>query len=348
VIPLWNEQENLEALYRRLSLTLDGLELSYEIVFVNDGSRDATPALLDGLQESDPNVAVVHLSRNFGHQAAVSAGIDHARGQAVVVMDGDLQDPPEVVPQFVRRWREGYDVVYAIRRHRKEGPLKRLGYYGFYRMLDAISDLSIPLDSGDFCLMDRRVVEALKQLPETMRFVRGLRSFAGFRQVGLDYDRAAREAGQSKYTFAALVGLAIDGLVSFSSYPLRVVSYLGFTTIGMSLLLLFWALADALYNRTAPRGWASTIVIVLFMGSVQLISLGIVGEYIRLIFLEVKRRPTYIVADFKGLRADTGARSAYRRMSRKPTLYRGESIEPGTTPWESGGDDRALVAGDRR
>jgi dolichol-phosphate mannosyltransferase len=242
----------------------------------------------------------------------VSAGIDHARGQAVVVMDGDLQDPPEVLPQFVKRWREGYEVVYAVRQHRKEGLVKRLGYYGFYRILDAISDLKIPLDSGDFCLMDRRVVDALKQLPETMRFVRGLRSFTGFRQVGLAYDRAAREAGQPKYTFRALVGLAIDGLVSFSSYPLRVVTYLGFTTIGISLLLLVWVLGDALYNRTGPRGWASTIVIVLMMCSVQLISLGILGEYIRLIFLEVKRRPTYIVADFRGSQPESRPETACR------------------------------------
>jgi dolichol-phosphate mannosyltransferase len=314
VVPLYNEQDNVDDLHRRLDLSLRSLGMSHEIVFVNDGSRDETPALIDVLQESDPNLGVVHLSRNFGHQAAISAGIDHARGQAVVVMDGDLQDPPEVIPQFVRRWREGYDVVYAVRQHRKEGPLKRLGYYGFYRILDAISDLSIPLDSGDFCLMDRHVVDALKQLPETMRFVRGLRSFAGFRQVGLAYERAARKAGRPKYTFRTLVGLAINGLVSFSSYPLRAVTYLGLTTIGVSLVLLFWVLSDAFWNRTAPRGWASTIVVVLFMGSVQLISLGIIGEYIRLIFVEAKRRPTYIVGDYKEPRGTSGAEDGRREV----------------------------------
>jgi dolichol-phosphate mannosyltransferase len=348
VIPLWNEQENLEALYRRLSLTLRAVELTYEIVLVDDGSQDATAALIDGLQRSDPNVGVVHLSRNFGHQAAVSAGIDHAGGQAVVVMDGDLQDPPELLPQLVRRWREGYDVVYAVRRRRKEGPLKRLGYHGFYRVLDAISDLKIPLDSGDFCLMDRRVVDALKQMPEKMRFVRGLRAFAGFRQVAVPYDRAARASGKPKYTVRALVGLAVDGLVSFSSYPLRMVTCLGLATVGIALLLLCWALGDALYHRTAPRGWASTIVIVLFMGSMQLISLGIVGEYIRLIFLEVKQRPTYIVAGSKGLRPDSGARTAYRRTRRKPAPGRGGGLQPSTTPWESAGDDHTLLTGDRR
>jgi dolichol-phosphate mannosyltransferase len=214
-------------------------------------------------------------------------------------MDGDLQDPPEVLPHFVQRWREGYEVIYAVRQRRKEGPLKRLGYSCFYRLLCAISDLDIPLDSGDFCLMDRRVVDVLKHLPERMRFVRGLRSFAGFRQIGLAYERAARGAGKPKYTLVALTVLAIDGLISFSSYPLRLVTYLGFVTISVALALLVWVLCDALSNQTAPRGWASTLVTVLFMGSIQLFSLGIIGEYIRLIFLETKRRPTYIVRDYR-------------------------------------------------
>jgi dolichol-phosphate mannosyltransferase len=293
---LYNEQDNIRELHRRLVATLRALEISYEILLVDDGSRDATPGLIDALREQDRHLVALHLSRNFGHQAAISAGIDHARGQAVIVMDGDMQDPPEILPQFFRKWREeGYDVVYAIREHRKEGWVKRLGYHGFYRLLSAISDLDIPLDSGDFCLMDRRVVDVLKHLPERMRFVRGLRSFAGFRQVGLAYERAARESGRPKYTFRALVALAVDGLISFSSYPLRLVTYLGFTTILTTLVLLVWVFTDAFYNQTAPRGWASTVVVVLFMGSIQLFSLGIIGEYIRLIFLEVKQRPTYIV-----------------------------------------------------
>ena len=279
--------------------------LPYEILLVDDGSRDETPCLIDALVARDPHVAALHLSRNFGHQAAVSAGIDHARGQAVVVMDGDLQDPPEVLPRFIQKWREGYEVVYGVRQRRKEGLLKRLGYFGFYRILSAISDLDIPLDSGDFCLMDRRVVDVLKHLPERMRFVRGLRSFAGFRQIGLVYDRGAREAGKPKYTLGALILLAIDGLISFSSYPLRLVTYLGIVTIGIALALLVWVLSDALYHQTVPQGWASTLVTVLFMGSIQLFSLGIIGEYIRLIFLETKGRPTYIVRDHRG---ETGNR----------------------------------------
>jgi len=299
VVPLFNEQESIEELHRRLDRVLRSLELSYEILFVNDGSRDRTPTLIDELQAKDHHVVALHLSRNFGHQAAVSAGIDHGRGQAVIVVDGDLQDPPEVLPQFVAKWREGYEVVYAVRRHRKEGPLKRLGYSSFYRILSAISDLDIPLDSGDFCLMDRRVVDVLKHLPERMRFIRGLRSFAGFRQVGLDYDRAARTAGRPKYTPRDLMGLAIDGLVSFSSYPLRLVTRLGFATMFVTMCLLVWVFADAFTTHSAPKGWASTIVVVLFMGGVQLVSLGIIGEYIRLIFLEVKQRPTYIIGSCK-------------------------------------------------
>jgi glycosyltransferase involved in cell wall biosynthesis len=295
VIPLYNEQENIFELYRRLTPTLQTLGSLYEIVFVDDGSGDATPRQLDELALRDPHLSVVHLSRNFGHQAAVSAGLDLARGHAVMIMDGDLQDPPEVVPQFIQKWREGYEVVYAVRQQRKEGLFKRAGYFAFYRLLNAISDLDIPLDSGDFCLMDRRAVNALKDLPERKRFVRGLRTFIGFRQTGLAYERAAREAGRPKYNLRALTGLAVDGLISFSSYPLRVVTKLGLAGVGVAILLAAWVLVDAFSKHTAPRGWASLIVVVLFMGALQLISLGIVGEYIRLIFSESKGRPPYIL-----------------------------------------------------
>jgi len=301
VVPLYNEEENVVELHRRLSAALGGMGIVYEVVLVDDGSKDATARMIDELHATDPNLSAVHLSRNFGHQPAVSAGLDHARGRAVVIMDGDLQDPPEVLPQFFAKWREGVEVVYAVRRHRKEGPVKRLGYFAFYRVLNAISDLDIPLDSGDFCLMDRKVVDALKGLPERARFVRGLRTFVGFRQGGLAYDRAAREAGVPKYSFRALIGLAVDGLVSFSSYPLRLVTRLGVLAAAVSLGLTAWVLIEAILARTdrLPRGWASTVIIVLFMGSVQLISLGIIGEYIRLIFVESKGRPTYIVGDYR-------------------------------------------------
>jgi glycosyltransferase involved in cell wall biosynthesis len=295
VVPLYNEEENVRELYRRLVTSLEGLLLSFELVLVNDGSKDATPRLLDDIQAGDQRVVAVHLSRNFGHQAAVCAGLDHAVGRAVIVMDGDLQDPPEVLGQFVQQWQEGAEVVYAVRTKRKENWFKRCGYFLFYRLLGAISDIEIPLDSGDFCLMDRKVIDVLIQLPERQRFVRGLRTFVGFRQVGLSYERAAREAGEPKYTFRALVRLAVDGLVSFSGYPLRLVTYFGFLSAALAIGLSIWAFLDAISNQATPRGWASTIIVVLFMGAIQLLSLGIIGEYIRRIFLEVKGRPTYIV-----------------------------------------------------
>jgi dolichol-phosphate mannosyltransferase len=297
VVPLFNEEENVGELYRRLVAALDALWLSYELVFVNDGSGDRTPALLDDLRRRDPRVIPLHLSRNFGHQPAISAGLAHARGQAVLIMDGDLQDPPEVLGRFIERWREGYEVVYAVRTQRKENIIKCAGYYLFYRVLRAVSDLDIPLDSGDFCLMDRRVVDVLNHLPERMRFVRGLRTFVGFRQIGVTYPRAAREAGKPKYTFRALVRLALDGIISFSSAPLNLVTYLGLTSGGLAIMLLMWLAISAWTRAQPPSGWATAIVVVLFMGSVQLLSLGIVGEYVRRIFLEVKGRPTYIVRD---------------------------------------------------
>ena len=296
VVPLFDERESLAELHRRTVAVLNRLADHFEILLVDDGSRDDTAARIDALAGSDSRVRPIHLSRNFGHQAAISAGIDHARGDAVIVLDGDLQDPPEVIPRLVELWRAGHDVVYAVRSDRKEGPLKRAGYWAFYRLMRALSDIEIPLDSGDFCLMDRRVVEVLRHLPERLRFLRGLRSFAGFRQVGLRYERAARADGQSKYSTQALVRLAIDGLVSFSSYPLRLVTYLGIASAGLAMALTAWVVVDAIASGASPRGWASTIIVVLFMGATQLVSLGIIGEYVRRIFLETKGRPTYIVA----------------------------------------------------
>jgi dolichol-phosphate mannosyltransferase len=295
VVPLYNEQENLPELHRRLTAALGELNIAYELVFVNDGSRDAMPGMLDELAARDPHLTAVHLSRNFGHQAAICAGIDVAAGQAVLLMDGDLQDPPEVLGRFVAAWRAGNDVVYAIRTKRKEGLFKRCAYAAFYRILLATSDLQIPLDSGDFCLMDRKVVDALKNLPERQRFVRGLRTFVGFKQCGLVYERDARHAGQPKYTFKALVRLALDGLVSFSGFPLTLVTYLGIASLLMALALTGWAFLATWLDPATPRGWASTIIVVIFMGGVQLVSLGIMAEYLRRIFLEVKDRPTYIV-----------------------------------------------------
>jgi dolichol-phosphate mannosyltransferase len=314
VVPLFEESSNIERLYDRLTASLGRVGGSFELVFVDDGSGDSTPRLLELIRASDSRVVVLRLSRNFGHQAAVTAGLDHARGDAVIVMDGDLQDPPEVLPRLVERWREGFDVVYAVRRRRKEGPFKRLAYFAFYRLMRAVSDLDIPLDSGDFCLMDRKVVDALNALPERMRFVRGLRTFVGFRQVGLPYERAARGDGRPKYTFRALLGLAMDGLVSFSGRPLRLATYAGVMVALVGSGLTGWALFDAFYRHSAPRGWASVMVAVLFLGSIQMIALGIVGEYVRLIFLETKGRPTYILDRPRPRRRPAIARKLRRRV----------------------------------
>ncbi len=293
VVPLFNEQENLAALVERLTAVLS--EMSYELRLVDDGSSDATATILAGLAARDPRVRPVYLARNFGHQPAVTAGLDHAEGAAIIVMDGDMQDPPEVLPDLIAKWREGFEVVYAIRTLRKEGPLLRLAYFAFYRLLDRVADTHIPLDSGDFCLMDRVVVDALSSLPERQRFVRGLRSWVGFRQTGVSYERAARQAGASKYSIGGLTRLAIEGLVSFSGQPLRAATVLGGLAALLSLVLLAWVLFDALVNGNAPQGWASVVTILLFMSGVQLVSLGVLGEYIRIIFLESKARPTYIV-----------------------------------------------------
>jgi polyisoprenyl-phosphate glycosyltransferase len=304
VMPAYNEQEVLGQTYQRfvsVRPTLEQLGLDHELVFVNDGSRDQTPTILDELAAADPHVRAVHLTRNFGHQAAISAGLSVARGDAVAVMDVDLQDPPEVLPDFISKWQEGNQVVYAIRRKRKEWFGKRLAYWAFYRMLAKISDLKIPLDSGDFCLMDRSAVDLLNNLPEKQRFVRGLRTWVGLKQVGVGYERQARQAGEPQYTFTSLVKLAMDGLVSFSSTPLRFVTRLGVLSALTAMLLGVWVLAVTIVewnvpNHKTPRGWASTACLILLMSAVQLLSLGIIGEYLARIFQEVKGRPTFLIA----------------------------------------------------
>ncbi len=302
VTPVFNEQGNLPVLYARLTAVLNEVEPNYEIVFVDDGSRDDSVNILHGLAANDRRVVVVELARNFGHQVAISAGLDYARGDGVIVMDADLQDPPEVLPQFIARWREGHDVVYAIRERRKEGPLKRAAYAMFYRLLQQIANIKIPLDSGDFCIMDRKVVDLLVGMPERNRFVRGIRSWVGLDQIGLAYERQARYAGRAKYTFSRLVYLALDGLVSFSFIPLRAISILGF---GVSILSILLAIGYAIQKITVglnPPGFATTVVAIFVLAGIQLITIGVIGEYVGRIFEEVKRRPLYIVRRVTGAR----------------------------------------------
>ena len=295
VVPVFNEEDNLAALHSGLGAVLDAEGMLYEIVFVDDGSTDGSTALLRELAGADRRVRVIELARNFGHQVAISAGLDFACGNAVIIMDADLQDPPEVLPEFIASWRSGNDVVYAIRRERKEGWLKRVAYNAFYRVLRKVANVDIPLDAGDFCIMDRKVVDLLRSMPERHRFVRGLRSWVGLRQEGLYYERQARHGGRPKYTWGRLILLALDGFVSFSQVPLRVASLLGFGISLLSFLLAGFYFLKKVLRGLNPPGFATLVVAVFFLAGIQLITIGVVGEYVGRTFDEVKRRPLYVV-----------------------------------------------------
>jgi len=303
VIPIFNEEETLETLYERIHGVLGQLEESWEVIFVNDGSSDRSELLLREFHRRDARFKAISFSRNFGHQTALTCGLDHAMGEAVIAMDGDLQDPPEILPALIQRWREGYEVVYAVRQKRKEGVIKRAAYKSFYWILHHVSYLDIPLDTGDFSLLDRRVLDVLLAMPERNRFVRGLRTWAGFRQIGYEYARDARFAGHSKYSFGKLLKLAFDGLVSYSYVPLRLVSNIGLLVSASTLGYMGYLLLARFFGDVTIKGWTSTVVIVLFLGGIQLLSLGVIGEYVGRIFEEVKQRPHYIVRDRIGLPA---------------------------------------------
>ncbi len=295
VIPLFNEQENVPELHSRLTAALSSTGAPYEIVFVNDGSRDTTPQLLEKISAGDPHVVMLDLSRNFGHQVAISAGLEYSRGKSVIIMDGDLQDPPEVLPQFIAKWREGYEVVYAIRTNRKENFLKRISYSTFYRLLQWIAHINIPLDSGDFCIMDRRLVDLLVRMPERNRFLRGIRSWLGFRQIGLTYERHARLGGKPKFTFRKLIFLALDGLLSFSYMPLRIISIVGMVVSLFSLALAFSYFVRKVFFSLDPPGFSTLVVAIFFLAGVELVTIGVMAEYLARISDEVKRRPLFVV-----------------------------------------------------
>lgn len=303
VIPLFNEEENVDHIYNRLTTSSKSWKENYEIIFVDDGSFDDTLLLLRKICDKDPHIKAIKLSRNFGHQAAISAGIKYAEGDAVVIMDGDLQDPPEELQRFLEKWREGYHVVFAVRKKRKENYFKKISYKIFYRLLNLISDISIPLDSGDFCVMDKKVVKVLNnEMKEYNRFVRGLRAYAGFKQVGVEYERDSRAAGEVKYTYRKLAKLAIDGLLDFSIFPLRIATYLGFAIALPSFIIgLFFVIHRIFnfkflgYSPSDTPGLASLAVGVFFLGGVIMIILGVIGEYIGRIYSEVKKRPFYVI-----------------------------------------------------
>jgi polyisoprenyl-phosphate glycosyltransferase len=317
VLPVYNERENLEPLFQRLMPVLENATNgSFEVLFVNDGSRDDSGEMLAWLHSRDCRVKVLHFSRNFGQQAALQAGLDAASGQAVALMDADLQDPPELLPLLLERWKEGYDVVYAIRKKRKEGLFKRAAYALFYRTLKLISEIDVPLDAGDFCLLDRRVVDALVSLREQSRFLRGLRSWVGFKQIGIEYERDPRNTGEPKYKLSNLVRLAVSGYVGFSAMPLRLASWLGFLTAGIGFLTLLWAIYTKLFGLVSPRGWASTIGVVLFVGGTELLVLGVIGEYLGRMYDEVRGRPLYIISSGLGFDEDNDVSPLGRGRSR--------------------------------
>ncbi len=295
VVPLYNEEANLETLSQRLLAVLEGLTEDFEIIYVNDGSSDGTPEGIQRWHRRDPRIKGVMLSRNFGHQAAITAGLAFASGDCTVVMDGDLQDRPEEIPRFVELWRQGYDVVYAVRRRRAGVAWwKRLAYAAFYRVQRRVADLPMPLDSGDFALLDGRVVQWLNQFPEPDRFLRGLRTWVGLRQVGLEVDRDARAAGEPKYSFRSLVRLALDGLISFSLKPLR------WLLIAGGGLMLAGA-AGALAALAAASPWAALAALACTLSGVQLVALGVLGEYVGRSYMNLKGRPVFLVDRLLGL-----------------------------------------------
>jgi polyisoprenyl-phosphate glycosyltransferase len=295
VIPIYNEEETLPELHRRLTTVLSSLPIRWEIILVNDGSRDGSLHLLRDFAEADRQIRYVDLSRNFGHQAALYAGLSRSSGRAVILMDGDLQDPPEVIPDLLERWKAGHQVVFAVRRKRKEGLAKRLAYAVYYKVLRSVAYVPIPVDSGDFSLMDRRVVDIILRLPERNKFLRGLRAWSGFNQTAFEYERDARYAGETKYTLVKLMRLALDGLLAYSFIPLRMAYLAGMVVSLASFTLAGIYIVQRLMGDTQiPQGFTTLAVLVLFLGGVQLLCLGILGEYLGRIYEEVKGRPEYL------------------------------------------------------
>jgi polyisoprenyl-phosphate glycosyltransferase len=298
IAPIFNEHESIPELYRRVKVVMDSTGEPWELIMVDDGSTDGSTTIIRNLASEDPCVRPVIFSRNFGHQIALTAGWDYSRGKAVIAIDADLQDPPEVILDLIARWREGYEVVYAVRTEREgENWFKLLTASLFYRLIYRITDVDIPLDAGDFRLLDREVVNVLVKMRERHRFPRGMSAWVGFRQIGVPYKRAARFAGETKYPFRKMLGLAINAITGFSYFPLQVATYLGFISAGLSILAIPVVIIERLAGPGAFFGQATTLIAVLFLGGVQLISLGILGEYIGRLYDEAKGRPLYIVRE---------------------------------------------------
>lgn len=298
IAPIYNEIENLPELYRRVKQVMDSCGETWELILVDDGSTDGSTEEIRQLGAVDPAVRPVIFARNFGHQVAITAGWDYARGDAIVIIDADLQDPPETILELAKKWREGYEVVYAVRGEREgETWFKKFTAAAFYRLIYSITDVKIPVDTGDFRLMDRKVVNVLKQMKERHRFPRGMSAWVGFKQVGVTYKRAARVAGVTKYPFKKMLRLALNAITGFSYFPLQVATYFGFISAGISILAIPVVAVMRLAGSHFFEGQATTLISVLFLGGVQLISLGILGEYVGRLYDEAKGRPLYIVRD---------------------------------------------------
>ena len=296
VIPLYNEESSFPILIDRLERLQKSVALFFEVVFVNDGSRDGTADLITDFCSKNKYSRGVMLSRNFGHQIAVSAGLSVAKGsEAIMVIDGDLQDPPELLQAFYERLKEGYDVVYGVRKKRKEGWFKRTAYHLFYRMISSISYISLPLDSGDFCMMSRKVVDVMNGMPEESRYLRGMRAWIGFKQLPFEYERAERVAGEAKYNFKMLFSLAYNGIFNFSEFPIKFITRLGSIGVTFSILFFIYNLYVRLTTDEVPSGFTSVILLIILFGSIQFMFLGILGEYILRVFFQVKKRPLFII-----------------------------------------------------
>ena len=303
VVPVYDEEENIPTLYTRLSAVMDQLDGRAEIIFVDDGSKDKSIIYIRELGEKDNRVCYISLARNFGHQIALTAGLNYVTGQAVIVLDADLQDPPELVFEMIEKWKQGNQVIFAQRTYRhKESIMKRFTAFAFYRILKLLSEVKIPTDTGDFCLLDKKIVDILNSMPERNRYIRGLRSWIGFNQTAIYYERPPRYAGEVKYTYKKLFGLALNGLVSFSKLPLRISTYIGLIAAAGSIIMAFLVLYWRIFQPDSQfTGFATILIAVFFLGAVQLISIGIIGEYIGKIYEEVKHRPLYTLKELGGL-----------------------------------------------